>query len=139
MNLIARIFAPPYIKEVIASLDALETVFEESLPMSAEYWLGMKDRVKTWFLEHPKAVKQAAREPNYNPRSVCLQVIATLAHDDLACGRYNVGPGMLSMAGEDIKALYNVAMVELVKAGLGTPETLRERAKELDQAIKEWG
>ena len=43
------------------------------------------------------------------------------------------------MAGENKKALYRVAMEELVKAGLGTPETLRERAKEVEQEIKEAG
>jgi hypothetical protein len=42
------------------------------------------------------------------------------------------------MAGDCTKALYRVAMEELVKAGLGTPETLRDRTKELDQAIRRW-
>ena len=70
---------------------------------------------------------------------MCLEVIANLARDDLASGQNHVYRGVLSMAGENKKALYRVAMEELVKAGLGTPETLRERAKEVEQEIKEAG
>ena len=139
MNLIARLFPPPYVKEVIASLNGLTTIFEEHFRASAAFNVEMKDRTETWFLEHPEAVQRASQEPNYNPRVVCLEMIANLVRDDLASGRNHIGPGMLSMAGENKKALYNVAMKELVKFGLGTPETLRERAKELDQEIKEMG
>lgn len=138
MKLITRLFSPPYIKEVIASLNGLSTIFKENWRASGGFEL-MKGPTETWFLEHPDAVQRASQEPNYNPRAVCLQVIATLAREDLASGRSHVGPGMLSMAGENIKALYHVAMEELVKAGLGTPETLRERTRELEQEIKEMG
>ena len=139
MNLIARLFPPPYVKEVIASLNGLSTIFEENWKARAAFEQEMRGRIKTWFLEHPEAVQRASQEPNYNPRVVCLEMIANLARDDLASGRNHVGPGMLSMAGENKKALYKVAMVELVKAGLGTPETLREGTKELDQEIREMG
>jgi hypothetical protein len=139
MNLIDRLFPPSYIKEVIASLDGLTTIFEENWKASAAFNVEMKGRTRTWFLEHPEAVQRASQEPNYNPRVVCLEMIANLARDDLASGRNHVYRGVLSMAGENKKALYNVAMVELVKGGLGTPETLRERTKELDQEIREMG
>jgi hypothetical protein len=114
MKLIARLFPPLYVKEVIASLDDLTTIFKESWPASAAFEQEMKGRIKTWFLEHPEAVKRAAQEPGYNPRVVCLEVIANLAYDDLASGRNHVYRGVLSVAGENKKALYNVAMVELV-------------------------
>jgi hypothetical protein len=132
MNLIARLFPPPYVKEVIASLDGLTTIFKENFYASAAFEQEMKGRTKNWFLEHPEAVQRASQEPNYNPRVVCLKMIANLAYDNLASGR-DVG-----MAGDCTKALYRVAMEELVKAGPGTPETLRDRTKELDQAIRRW-
>jgi hypothetical protein len=132
MNLITRLFAPSYVKEVIASLDGLTTIFEEHFAASAAFNVEMKGRVKTWFLEHPEAVQRASQEPNYNPRVVCLEMIANLARDDLASGRD------YGMNAENKKALYIVAMKELVKFGLGTPETLRDRTKELDQEMKEW-
>ena len=139
MNLIARLFPPPYVKEVIASLNGLSTIFEENWKARAAFEQEMRGRIKTWFLEHPEAVQRATQEPNYNPRVVCLEVIANLARDDLASGQNHVYRGVLSMAGENKKALYRVAMEELVKAGLGTPDTLRERTKELDREIKETG
>jgi hypothetical protein len=139
MKLITPLFSPPYVKEVIASLNGLSTIFEGSFRASAAFNVEMKDRTETWFLEHPEAVRRASQEPNYNPRVVCLEMIANIARDDLASGQNHVYRGMLSMAGENKKALYRIAMEELVKFGLGTPETLRERTKELEQEIKEMG
>jgi hypothetical protein len=132
MNLIARLFAPSYVKEVIASLDSLTTIFRENFYAGAAFNVEMKGRTETWFLEHPEAVKRASQEPNYNPRVVCLEMIANLARDDLASGRD------YGMNAENKRALYRIAMEELVKFGLGTPETLRDRTKELDQEIKRW-
>jgi hypothetical protein len=139
MKLIARLFPPSYVKEVIASLDGLTTIFEDNWKARAAFEPEMKGRIKTMFLKNPEGVKESAREPNYNPRVLCLKIIANMAYDDLASGRYHVYRGVLSMAGENKKALYRVAMEELVKAGLGTPETLRERTKELEREIKEMG
>jgi hypothetical protein len=139
MNLIARLFPPPCIKEVIASLNGLSTIFEENWKARAAFEQEMRGRIKTMFLKNPEGVREGAREPNYNPRVLCLKIIANLAYDDLASGRNHVYRGVLSMAGENKKALYRVAMEELVKAGLGTPDTLRERTKELDREIKETG
>jgi hypothetical protein len=144
MKVLERLFPSKSVKELIACLDELQPLFVERQGRDFA-WLVFEDirnRAKAYFLEKSDKLAKAVRAPDYNPRVACLKVFVALARDDLATGRVNedyIYRGTLSMHGEGKRTVFDIAMAELEKAGICTPEVRRMRSVELDDNIKENG
>ena len=66
-------------------------------------------------------------------------IIAHLAFDDLATGRFHTFRGMLSMMGGGKLVVWNAAMKGLLQMGACTEEQFREEQTALNQIIRSCG
>jgi hypothetical protein len=142
MKLLQRLFPPKPVRQAIACLDELRPLFEHS-PFVSLGFDSIRNAARTAFLRDPDKVCRHAQEPGY-PRIACLRAIATIARHDLLSGREHIAAGFykhspLSMEGSGKRAVYSIALAELVKLGALTAEDREKFCRELDEDIREIG
>jgi hypothetical protein len=134
MKLLKRIFPAKPVKQAIACLDELRPLFESN---GAHFgWLAFDDirnTVRTAFLNDPDAVCRVAQKPDYDPRIACLRSVATVARHDLVSGREHLFHDRLTMQGQGKRAIYRIALTELVRLGALTAEAQTKGCQELDE------
>jgi hypothetical protein len=129
-------FRAKHVKEALAALDELHSLFQQSFFPDLGFD-DIKQQLRTFIIKHPDNVRKAL-EAN-GARNACLMGIVRIARDDLASGRDHIYRGTLSMAGDGKKAVFDIAMRELEKAGICTTEVRQLRSQELEEDIREVG
>ena len=101
-------------------------------------WLAFDDirnTARTAFLNDPDGVCRVAQKPGYDPKIACLRSVATVARHDLVSGREHLDYNRLTMQGDGKRAIYRIALAELVKVGALTAEDRIRCCRELDEDI----
>ena len=137
MNVLRRLFPCKEVRQTLAALDGLQPLFNQGWASAG--FDALRRRLRSRIAENPEAVKEELAANGNQPRIACLMAVAVIAREDLICGRNHVYRGRLSLVGTGKRTVYNIAMAELEKAGVCTPEVRRQRARELEQDIQEVG
>jgi hypothetical protein len=137
IGLLQRLFPAEPVRQAIACLDDLRPIFESGWAPFG--WDDIRNTARTTFLEDPDGVRRVAQKPGYDPRIACLRAVATVARRDLVSGSESLFPGRLTMQGDGKRAIYRIALAELVKVGALTAEDRIRCCRELDEDIREVG
>jgi hypothetical protein len=136
MKILNWLFRTKQVSEALAALDELQPLFQRSFEPSLAFD-EIRKRLRAYLIENPDYVRKGLETDNL--RNVCLMGIVNVARHDLSSGRDHIYRGTLSMAGEGKKRVFNIAMKELEKAGVCTPEVRKLRVQELEEDIREAG
>ena len=78
-------------------------------------------------------------EAKKSPRDIVLYAIAQQCKLLLSSGNYHIYRGVLSGEGNGMRAVFGIALDELVKSGFANEEQASEQRAELHELIKDVG
>jgi hypothetical protein len=136
MSIFYRIFPPAEIKVCLRALDEIESLFSNSL-----YSDQVLARVRAILLDKtnkPHLLK-AIYEAKNSPRDVVLYAMVQQCKLLLSSGNYHIYRGALSGEGSGIRAVFGIALDELVKSGFADEEQAVEQRAELHELVKDVG
>ena len=136
MSIFYRFFPPAEVKVCLRALEEVTSLFSNSL--YSDYVL---ERVRAILLDKknkPDLLK-AIYEVKNSPRDVVLYVIVQQCKLLLSSGDYHIYRGVLSGQGLGKRAVFGIALNELVKSGFANEEQASEQRAELHELIKDVG
>jgi len=136
MSIFYRFFPPAEVKVCLRALEEVTSLFSNSL--YSDYVL---ERVRAILLDKknkPDLLK-AIYEVKNSPRDVVLYVIVQQCKLLLSSGDYHIYRGVLSGQGLGMRAVFGIALNELVKSGFANEEQASEQRAELHELIKDVG
>lgn len=136
MNIFYRLFPPAEVKVCLRALEEVKSLFSNSL-----YSDSVFERVRALLLDRkskPHLLK-AIYEAKNSPREVVLYAIVQQCKLLLSSGNYHIYRGVLSGEGSGIRAVFGIALDELVKSGFANEEQASEQHAELHELIKDVG
>lgn len=140
MSIFYRFFPPAEVKVCLRALEEVKLLFSDSLfsDCASDYVL---ERVRAILLDKknkPDLLK-AIYEAKRSPRDVALYAIVQQCKLLLSSGDYHIYRGVLSGQGNGMRAVFGIALDELVKSGFANEEQASEQRAELHELIKDVG
>jgi hypothetical protein len=140
MGLLQKLYLAEPVRQAIARLDELRPLFEgDGAHLGRLAFDDVRKTIRRAFLNDPDDVRRMTQNPGYNPRIACLRAIATVARQDLISGGEHLFHDRLAMLGDGKKAIYSIALAELVKEGALAAEDRIRLCRDLDEDIREAG
>lgn len=142
MSIFQRLFTPKEVKAVLLALDFEERKLRDAIdqPLLGSYagFKLIRSDIRGLISLNAATVVQKVRE-GVAPRTVAYLVIANRTAEMLRSGRYHIYRGALSMPGQSLFSIWNVATEELEAAGIHSPEEAVEGRRDFHQQMKEIG
>ena len=113
-------------------MDDLAPHFENNLAFGE-----VRKRAEKSIADNPEAARRALVQENRTPQEVCLTVLVNLVKQDLRSGDERHIGGMLTLIGQQRKAIYSTALKQLVAIGFLSEDDRRVNKTEFDRELAE--
>ena len=136
MSVFYRLFPPAEVKICLRTLEDVKSLFSNLLCSDS-----VLEPVRALLLDRKSKsyLLKAIYEVNNSPKNIVLYAIVQQCKFLLSSGHYHVYRSLLSGEGSGIRAVFEIALDELVKSGFANKEQAFEQRSELRELIKDVG
>lgn len=136
MSIFYRFFPPPEVKTCLCALGEVKPLFSNLLFSDL-----VLEKVRAILLDkkYKPQLLVAVYEAKCSPRDIVLYGIVEQCKLLLSTGLYHIYRGVLSLEGNDMRAVFEIALDELVKSGYASKEQAAEQRALLQELIKDVG
>ena len=138
-DVIRRLFPSKLVKEQIQDLNQMAPLFDFRL-FGLSTYENIKARLTRELLKNQEVVQKAREHESWHSvRAYNLGMIVDISRDYVACGRYHLIRGMLTMQGQGYRYVCTTAARELIKMGAWDADSMQRLSKDLSECIRNAG